>query len=303
MAAGVGGVGIWATSGLWEEDGKLRGDGADAAAELEELGYGAVWLGRANGDLGLAERLLDTTNRLVVGTSIVNIWMYGPQLVASSYSRVSARHRDRLLVGLGVGHAPAVEATGQRYERPVHKMRQYLDALDAADPALPKEARALAALGPRVLQLAGQRSAGALPYLTPPEHTTQARAILGPGPLLVAEQKVVLDSDPVSARALSRRGVARYFRLQNYASNLTRLGFTDDDLAGNGSDRLVDAVVAWGHIDAIVQRVREHLDAGADQVAIQVLTDAVNAGTSLPRAEWRALAPALGPLASPRPAR
>jgi probable F420-dependent oxidoreductase len=293
MAVDVGRIGIWASSGLWEDGGKLSHDGADAVAELEGLGYGTVWLGRAKGDLELAEELLDASGRLVVGTSVVNIWMYDPEPVAASYARVSARHRARLLVGLGVGHAPAVEATGQRYERPVEKMTQYLDALDTALPSVPMEARALAALGPRMLQLAAQRSAAALPYLTPPEHTERAREILGPGPLLVAEQKVVLDTDPASARALARRGVARYFRLPNYASNLKRLDFTDDDLAGNGSDRVVDAVVAWGGVDAIVQRVREHLDAGADQVAVQVLTDAVNAGTGLPRDEWRTLAPAL----------
>jgi probable F420-dependent oxidoreductase len=293
MVADIGRIGIWASSGLWDGDGKLSADGADAATELDELGYGAVWLGRASGNLELVEGLLDSTGRLVVGTSIVNIWMYGPQHVASSYSRVSARYRGRLLVGLGVGHAPAVEATGQRYERPVHKMQRYLDALDAAEPGVPKEVRALAALGPRMLRLAAQRSAAALPYLTPPEHTERARDILGPDTLLVAEQKVVLDPNPVSARALARRGVVRYFTLPNYASNLKRLGFTDDDLSGDGSDRVIDAVVAWGDVDAIVRRVREHLDAGADHVAIQVLTDAVNAGSGLPRDEWRVLAPAL----------
>ena len=293
MAVDVGRIGIWASSGLWEDGGKLSQDGAQAAAELEELGYGTAWLGRAEGNLELAEALLDATSRLVVGTSIVNIWMYDPPLVAASYRRVSDRHGDRLLVGLGVGHAPAVEATGQHYVRPVQTMQNYLDELDAGEPGIPKDARALAALGPRMLQVAAQRSAGALPYLTPPEHTRRAREILGAPPLLVAEQKVVLDTDPASARALARRGVARYFELPNYTSNLKRLGFTDEDLAGGGSDRVIDAIVAWGDVDAIARRIGEHLDAGADQVAIQVLTDAVNAGTGLPRDEWRNLAPAL----------
>jgi probable F420-dependent oxidoreductase len=144
-----------------------------------------------------------------------------------------------------------------------------------------------------MLQLSAQRSSGALPYLIPPEHTRLAREILGAGPLLVAEQKVVLDPDPASARALARRGVARYFRLPNYTSNVKRFGFTDEDVAGDGSDRVIDAIVAWGDVDAIARRVNEHLDAGADQVAIQVLTDAVNAGSGLPRDEWRRLAPAL----------
>ncbi len=293
MAVDLGRIGIWASSGLWEDGGKLSQDGAEAAAELEELGYGTAWLGRAEGNLELAEALLDTTSRLVVGTSIVNIWMYDPPLVAASYRRVSDGHGDRLLVGLGVGHAPAVEATGQQYVRPVQTMQSYLDELDAGEPGIPKDARALAALGPRMLQVAAQRSAGALPYLTPPEHTRRAREILGARPLLVAEQKVVLDVDPGSARALARRGVARYFKLPNYTSNLKRFGFTDEDLAGGGSDRVIDAIVAWGDLDAIARRIGEHLDAGADQVAIQVLTEAVNAGTGLARDEWRNLAPAL----------
>ncbi len=293
MAVDLGRIGIWASSGLWEDGGKLSQDGAEAAAELEELGYGTAWLGRAEGNLELAEALLDTTSRLVVGTSIVNIWMYDPPLVAASYRRVSDRHGVRLLVGLGVGHAPAVEATGQQYVRPVQTMQSYLDELDAGEPGIPKDARALAALGPRMLQVAAQRSAGALPYLTPPEHTRRAREILGARPLLVAEQKVVLDVDPGSARALARRGVARYFKLPNYTSNLKRFGFTDEDLAGGGSDRVIDAIVAWGDLDAIARRIGEHLDAGADQVAIQVLTEAVNAGTGLARDEWRNLAPAL----------
>jgi probable F420-dependent oxidoreductase len=278
---------------LWEDGGKLSADGADAATELEALGYGTVWLGRADGNLELAEALLDATSRLVIGTSIVNIWMYDPPLVAASYRRVSERHGERLLVGLGVGHAPAVEATGQQYVRPLQAMQNYLDELDAADPGIPQDARALAALGPRMLHLSAQRSSGALPYLIPLEHTRLAREILGAGPLLVAEQKVVLDPDPASARALARRGVARYFRLPNYTSNVKRFGFTDEDVAGDGSDRVIDAIVAWGDVDAIARRVNEHLDAGADQVAIQVLTDAVNAGSGLPRDEWRQLAPAL----------
>ena len=293
MAVDLGRIGIWASSGLWEDGGKLSEDGAEAAAELEELGYGTAWLGRAEGNLVLAEALLDATSRLVVGTSIVNIWMYDPPLVAASYRRVSDRHGDRLLVGLGVGHAPAVEATGQQYVRPVQTMQSYLDELDAGEPGIPKDARALAALGPRMLQVAAQRSAGALPYLTPPEHTRRAREILGPRPLLVAEQKVVLDANPASARALARRGIARYFTLPNYTSNLKRFGFTDEDMVGGGSDRVIDAIVAWGDVDAIARRIGEHLDAGADQVAIQVLTDAVNAGTGLPRDEWRNLVPAL----------
>src|SRR5262245_18453398 len=293
MTVDVGRIGIWASSGLWEDGGTLSADGADAATELEALGYGTVWLGRADGNLELAEALLDATSRLMIGTSIVNIWMFDPPLVAASYRRVSQRHGARLLVGLGGGHAPAVEATGQQYVRPLQAMQNTLDELDAVEPGMPKNARALAALGPRMLQLSAQRSSGALPYLTSPEHTRWAREILGPGPLLVAEQKVVLDTDPASARALARRGVLRYFRLPNYTSNLKRFGFTDEDVARDGSDRVIDAIVAWGDGDGIARRIAEHLDAGADQVANQVLKDAVNACSGLPRDEWRKLAPAL----------
>lgn len=294
MAVDVGRIGVWAFSTQWGEHERLSAQALAAVREAEQLGYAAVWIGRAHGELRLAESILDATQRIAVGTSIVNIWMYSPETVARAYHRVSNRHPARLLLGLGVGHAPSVEATtGQRYERPVAKMQGYLDELDRADPPVLADRRALAALGPRMLALSAQRAVGALPYLTTPEHTRKARETIGPDALLAVEQKVVLDSDPAAARAIARAGVRRYLRLPNYTNNLKRLGFTEEDVAGEGSDRLIDAVTAWGSTSAVAQRVQEHLDAGADHVGIQVLTEGAVAAEDLPVAEWRELAPAL----------
>ena len=174
-------------------------------------------------------------------------------------------------------------------------MAAYLDALDKTDPPVPADARVLAALGPKMLRLAAERAAGAHPYLTTPDHTRQAREILGPEPLLAPEQRVVLETDPAAARELGRRHLAIYLQLPNYTNNLRRMGFTDDDFAGGGSDRLVDAIVAWGDVDALVARVRAHHDAGAAHVCIQVLTADPRA---LPLTEWRTLAVAFGLTAS-----
>lgn len=286
MTVDVKRIGIWTFSGLWPDD---PAETAEAAAELEELGYDTVWLGAAAGDLALPARLLSATRRLAVATGIVNVWLGHADDVIPAYQKVWGDHPGRFLLGLGAGHAANVEPTGQRYERPYSKLVEYLDRLDAAAPPVPVENRALAALGPRVLALAGQRTAGAHPYLTTPEHTSDARAVLGPGPLLAPEQKVVLDTDPERARALARTGIQRYLGLPNYANNLRRLGFTDDDLADGGSDHLVDALVAWGDVDVVADRVRAHRDAGADHVCVQV----VAGHRGLPREQWRELAPAL----------
>jgi probable F420-dependent oxidoreductase len=176
-----------------------------------------------------------------------------------------------------------------RYEKPYDKVVEYLDELAASAQPVPKDDMALAALGPRVLKLAAERTAGAHPYLVSPEHTRLAREVMGPGALLAPEQKVVLDSDPDRARAVARQNLVIYLRLPNYTNNLKRLGFTDQDIAEPGSDRLVDGLVAWGDVDAIVARVQAHLDAGADHVCIQALSDT----PAPPRAAWRELAPAV----------
>jgi probable F420-dependent oxidoreductase len=291
MPPTLGSVGIWIGSralGLGVSDSAEK-ELADALAEIEELGYGAMWVGMASGDLTQVSWLLRHTRRLVVATGIVSIWANPADTTAAAYADVAARYPGRVLLGLGVSHHHLVEQSGQSYTRPYSKMVSYLDQLDAADPPVPADGRALAALGPRMLRLAGQRSAGAHPYLVTPEHTRQAREILGDGPLLAPEQKVVLETDPVQARAIGRRTVSFYLSAPNYTSNLRRLGFTEDDLADGGSDRLVDALVAWGDASTVLGRVREHHEAGADHVPIQVLRP----DGSLPRAEWRLLAEAL----------
>ena len=278
MSIELGKVGIWRhPSGLTPE----------VVAEVEALGYGAIWVGGSPpGDLGVVDHLLDTTDHIAVATGIVNVWKDDAATVAASYHRITARYPGRFLLGLGIGHP---EAT-QEYQRPYAKLVSYLDELDELK--VPAEGRALAALGPRVLRLAAERSAGAHPYLVTPEHTRQARQILGPGPLLAPEQKVVLDTDPERARAIARPAVQNpYLGLTNYVSNLRRLGWTDADLADGGSNALIDALVVHGDAEALARGVTAHLDAGADHVAVQVL------GPD-PRPALRALAGAAG-LASP----
>lgn len=240
----------------------------ELAATLERLGYGAIWVGASPGDLRHIEELLDATSAIAVTTGIVNIWANGPRDVAASYHRIEERHPGRFLLGIGAGPR---EATGARYARPYAALAGYLDELDAA--GVPVQRRVLAALGPRVLKLSAERSAGAHPYLVTPEHTRRARGILGPGRLLAPEQKVVLGTDPARARAIGRPTVEKpYLGLVNYTSNLRTLGFGDDDLAGGGSDRLIDALVVHGGTAAVAAGLAAHLEAGADHVAVNLIT-------------------------------
>lgn len=249
--------------GVWRNGAALT---ADLATSLERLGYGALWIGGSPpGGLEIAEQALEATSKITVATGIVNIWTAGARQVATSFHRVERSNPGRFLLGVGVGHPEATK----EFAAPYTALRQYLDTLDEC--GVPRERRVLAALGPKVLRLAGERTAGAHPYLTTPEHTRQARTILGPGPLLAPEQKVVLSEDPVAARELARRALRPYLGLRNYAANLRRLGFTDDDLAAPGSDRLVDALVLHGPPALVRRGVRAHLEAGADHVALQVL--------------------------------
>lgn len=251
------------------------------ARTLEELGYTAIWIGGSpDGDLGIAETLLEATSQIVIGTGIINIWKDDAETVARSFHRVEQRYPHRFLLGIGVGHP---EATGE-YHKPYEALVHYLDELDLAQ--VPVSQRLLAALGPKVLQLAADRTAGAHPYLTTPEHTARAREILGPDELLVPELKVVLNTDPEQARAIGRPKVAEpYLGLSNYVNNLKSLGWSQHDLAGGGSDKLIDALVAHGDAEAVAAAIRAHLDAGANQVAIQLLTapgeDPVDAYTAL----------------------
>jgi probable F420-dependent oxidoreductase len=252
------------TVGVWRHPSELT---PEMAAEVEALGYGAIWLGGSpGGDLSVVENVLDETDRIAVATGIVNVWKDDAATIGADYHRITARHPGRFLLGLGIGHP---EAT-QEYQRPYAKLVSYLDELD--DLKVPADGRVLAALGPRVLQLAAERTAGAHPYLVTPEHTRWARQILGEGPLLAPDQKVVLETDPERARAIARPRVEHpYLGLTNYLSNLRRLGFTDADFADGGSDALVDALVVHGDADTLARGVTAHLDAGADHVAVQAL--------------------------------
>lgn len=241
----------------------------ELAREVEKLGYGAIWMGGSpDGGLEPMEELLDATERVVVATGIVNVWKDDAATVAASFHRINARHPGRFLLGLGIGHPEATK----EYQKPYDKLVEYFDQLDAE--GVPVGGRALAALGPKVIKLAGDRAAGAHPYLTTPEHTRQARELLGQGPLLMPEHKVVLDTDPARARALGRERVKDpYLSLTNYLNNWRRLGFTDEDFENGGSDRLIDSVVAWGTPEAIAARLNEHLEAGADHVCVQGIGD------------------------------
>jgi probable F420-dependent oxidoreductase len=287
MAIDVGRAGVWVGARNWPDD---PGEVAAAFAELEALGYGAAWLGGAEGDLVRPAQILAATSRLVAATGIVNVWSEPADEVAAAFHRVDGEYPDRLLLGIGAGHAKFVEQSGRQYRRPYSKVVAYLDELDAASPApVPVAKRAVAALGPRTVRLAGERSLGAHPYLVTPEHTRLARDVLGAGPLLAPEQKVVLSADEDEVRRIAGPVVEFYLGLPNYVNNLRRIGFTDDDVRGSGSKRLVDALIAWGDPDTVAARIAEHHAAGADHVCVQVLTGR----GGLPRDAWRVLAPAL----------
>lgn len=236
------------------------------ATTIEQLGFGTVWQGGSPGaDLGPAEALLDGTRSLVVATGIVNIWKSDPVELADSYHRIDARHPGRLLLGIGSGHR---EATPER-ARPLEAMARFLDVLD--ERGVPVEARVLSALGPRMLAMAAARSAGTHPYLTVPAQSAEEREALGGTAIVAPEQTVTLDTDRESARSTARAFLANYLRLDNYTTSMRRAGFTDEDIADGGSDRLVDAIVAHGDAATLASAVTAHLDAGADHVCVQVL--------------------------------
>jgi len=243
-------------------------DTPELAVALERLGYGTLWVGGSpDGDLGQVEEILDATTTLTLATGIVNMWKDDAHKVAAAFARVEARYPGRFLLGVGAGHR---EAT-QHYARPYETLASYVDVL--LGDGVPAQSLVLAALGPKVLRLAAERTAGAHPYLVPPEHTRRARAILGDGPLLAPEQKVVLETDPERARAIGRPRVQNpYLGLVNYTSNLRRLGWGDEDLSGGGSDALIDALVAHGSGEQVAARLDEHFRAGADHVVVQLLT-------------------------------
>ena len=289
----LGRVGIW----TFALDGQPVPAAQDAARELEQLGYAAIWIPEAVGREVVANSalLLGATERIVIGTGIANLWARDAMAMSGAHKTLTSAHPDRFLLGIGVSHQSAVEGLrGQTYDKPYSTMKDYLDRMDAAlyfaAPPPVEPVRVLAALGPRMLRLAAERAAGAHPYFVPVEHTAFAREQLGEGPLLCPEQAVVLETDPTEAREIARAHMATYLGLPNYTNNLRRLGWGDDDLTAPGSDRLVDALVAWGDEDAIRSRVAAHHEAGADHVCVQVLTADIR---DLPMEQWRTLAPVL----------
>jgi probable F420-dependent oxidoreductase len=284
----LGAIGVWSGT-LRRGD---RGAITQAAAELEELGYGTIWFPGGE-HAGLAEHIdaiLKATRRMVVATGIVNIWTHPAAEIAAEHDAITRAYPGRFLLGIGISHQRVVEGAGIRYEKPLQKMRSYLDELDAAPTPVPIDQRILASLGPLSLKIARERSRGTHPYFVPVEHTRIARETLGTGKIVAPEQMVVLATDPASARAIARPSMDRYLHAPNYTNNLLRLGFTEDDFANGGSDRVVDAIVAWGDPPRIMQRIREQHSAGADHVCIQALTETPQ-DLSAAMQVWRQLAP------------
>jgi probable F420-dependent oxidoreductase len=272
LKPGLGRYGVW-TFGT---------PNPEQAVEIEKLGYGAVWIGGSPaGDLNYVEPILERTETLQVATGIINVWTAPAKQVAEAYHRIEDAYPGRFLLGIGIGHPEHTD----EYRKPYDVLVEYLDVLD--EECVPTSRRVVAALGPKVLKLSAQRSAGAHPYLTTPEHTAQAREVIGNSVFLAPEHKVVLSTDADEARAIGRETVDFYLNLSNYLNNWKRLGFTDEDIAKPGSDKLIDAVVAHGAADDIAKRLGEHLDAGADHVTIQVLGG------------WDKLIPTLTELAGP----
>lgn len=277
VRSAIGRVGVWSLS----LERHLIAREREAVAEIERLGYRALWIPEGFGSkdaLSHAALLLPAGSRIVVATGIASIWARDPVAMANGARTLADVFPSRFVLGVGVSHRTSVDRRGAfRYEHPYDRMAQYLDAIDQARypvrdaPAVPPVV--LAALGPKMLRLAADRAAGAHPYFVPVEHTARARETLGQSPILAPEQAVVLERDPDRARTIARSYMQHYLKLENYANNLMRLGFSEGDLGEGGSDRLVDAIVAWGDVEAIHKRVTQHLDAGADHVSVQVITD------------------------------
>jgi probable F420-dependent oxidoreductase len=266
------------TVGVWTHDVERMSAAAarDYVRAIESLGFAALWFPESLGSkeaFAHASLLLGATKTLVIATGIANIWARDPVAMANGARTLVDAHPDRFLLGLGVSHAPTVKTRGTTYARPLEHMRLYLEAMDAAPYVGPKVdvPRVLAALGPQMLRLSAERALGAHPYFVPVEHTAVARKELGAGPLLAVEQAAVLSEDPAVARATARRHMKRYLELDNYVNNLRRIGWGDADLGEGGSDKLVDAIVAWGGTAAIRSRIDEHRKRGGDHVCLQVL--------------------------------
>jgi probable F420-dependent oxidoreductase len=274
----LGRIGVWSS---------YRAFGAERAGEaaklLEQLGYGTWWVG-SSPHVSDLRPVLEATSTLVAATGILNVWANEPAETAAADAVARADFPGRVMLGIGIGHR---EAT-QEYRAPLATMRKFLDGLDASETPPPADERCLAALGPKMLELAGERTAGTHTYFVPLEHTRAARERLGPGKLVAPELACVVDTDPVRARSVAREYAKYYLQLRNYAQNLLEHGFTEDDIANGGSDRLIDAIVPQGSAEQIAEVVHAHIDAGADHVALQPLGE-----DGVPREGWTALARAL----------
>ncbi len=289
----LGSVGVWGRY-LREAD---PAEIVDAAAELEELGFGTIWVPGGvepnEAVFGDVERLLAATHTTAVATGIVNMWLHEPCALAASYQALDDAHPGRFLLGVGISHRSLLDrvSPGRYYDRPFAAMQQYLDELAAQRRPVPPTRMVIAALGPKMLELAKARTAGSHPYLVPADHTRFARAKLGSEALLATCIPVILDSDATRARELGRAFLASpYSTLPNYRNAWLRHGFSEADLAGRGSDRLIDGLIAWGDVDSVASRIREHQAAGADHVCVHVVS---RDRARLPRAEWRRLASVL----------
>jgi len=270
----IGSVGVWTRM-----DGFSVGEAADFARRVEELGYGALWIPDAFGrdPFAHASYLFAQTSRLVIATGVVNIHLREAQATACAQKELHDQSGGRFLLGLGVSHSTMIEGMFHReYPKPVPSMRAYLDAMRDSmwwGPALSEEPPiVLAALGPLMLKLSAERTLGAHPFFAPPENTRRSREVMGPDGWLCPEQKILFEPDPVRARERARAAMAGPLTMPNYRRNLMRSGFDEAELDDGGNDRVVDAVVAWGDLDALEQRVRDHLDAGATHVCIQPLS-------------------------------
>ncbi len=281
----MGKVGIWSLELRFGEAEKSN----EIAAELDEMGFGTLWIpGGVDGAvLGDVERLLGATSRMTIATGILNLWKHDPGDVADWFAGLSDAHQARTMIGIGISHAPLI---GEGWDRPLARTREFLDALEAAGMAM--DNACLAALGPKMVALSGERTAGAHPYLVTPEHTARAREILGPGALLMPEQGVVFGETAEEIRATGEAGLANYLGMPNYCNNWLRLGFTQEDI-DTASDRLIDGVFACGDTAAMAERVKAHHDAGADHVCVQVVSGAMGGDLDTLRLQYRALAQAL----------
>jgi probable F420-dependent oxidoreductase len=276
-------IGIWSLELRFGD----RGEAVEAAAELDELGFSALWIpgGVGGAVLSDVDRLIGATKRAVIATGILNIWKHEPSEVGEWWARLPEERRARALIGIGISHAPLI---GETFSKPLGRTREYLEQLAAV--GVPSSNLCVAALGPKMLELS-RDTAGAHPYLVTPAHTAQARALLGPDKLVAPEQGVILERDPERARALARKALEHYLHLPNYVNNWRRLGFAEQDITGI-SDTFVDAIFLWGSVERIAKGVNAHLAAGADHVCLQVITGA-GVSVAAARPAWRELASAL----------